>query len=87
LNRPQRLNAITFQMYDELEETVAQMAADRTTRVVIITGAGRGFCAGQDLKELGADPSTSDLGPVQFGLAWQTRAAKLVRAMKSCPNR
>ena len=86
MNRPHRLNAITLKMYDELEEAVEKLAGDRTIRVVIITGAGRGFCSGQDLTELGADPSTSDLGRVQYGLAWQTRASRLIRAVHELPQ-
>ena len=54
MNRPHRLNAITLKMYDELDETVESLAGDRGIRVVIVTGAGRGFCSGQDLTELRA---------------------------------
>ena len=76
LNRPERLNAITLTMYEELEATLDALATDRSTRVVILTGAGRGFCAGQDLTDLGADQTTSGLGRVQFGFSWQSRAAR-----------
>jgi enoyl-CoA hydratase len=86
LNRPERLNAITVAMYDELDDTVARLAADRSTRVVVLTGAGRGFCAGQDLKDLGADPSSSELGPVQYGLDWQSRVSETVRRIHRMPQ-
>ncbi len=49
LNRPERLNALTSQMHVELREALAEYAADDTVRVVMLTGAGRAFCAGQDL--------------------------------------
>jgi enoyl-CoA hydratase/carnithine racemase len=86
LNRPQQLNAINLTMYDELEETIDRLAADRSTRVVVITGAGRGFCAGQDLKNLGADPDASPLGQVQFGVAWQGRAASTIVRIHRMPQ-
>lgn len=53
LNRPERLNALGAQMADELQAALGQAARDRATRAVLITGAGRAFCAGADLVELG----------------------------------
>lgn len=49
LNRPDRLNALTSQMHEELRAALAEHAADESVRVVMLTGAGRAFCAGQDL--------------------------------------
>ncbi|MCC5978779.1 MAG: enoyl-CoA hydratase/isomerase family protein [Salinarimonas sp.] len=49
LNRPERLNALTSQMHVELRAALAEHAADDAVRVVMLTGAGRAFCAGQDL--------------------------------------
>ena len=86
LSRPDRLNAINLAMYEELEAALDRLAADRATRAVIITGAGRGFCSGQDLKDLGADQAGSGLGRVQFGMAWQERAAGLVRRVHRLPQ-
>jgi enoyl-CoA hydratase len=51
LNRPHRLNAVTQQLYDELNQALDHAQADRQVRVVIITGEGRAFCVGADLKE------------------------------------
>jgi enoyl-CoA hydratase len=86
LNRPERLNAINLAMYDELEDALDRLAVDRDTRVVVIPGAGRGFCSGQDLKDLGADQESSGLGRVQFGMAWQARAAALVQRIHRLPQ-
>jgi enoyl-CoA hydratase len=86
LNRPDRLNAINLVMYDELEDVLERLAADQDTRVVVITGAGRGFCSGQDLKDLGADQASSGLGRVQFGMAWQARAGALVQRIHRLPQ-
>ena len=49
LNRPDRLNALTVGMADELMAALAAAEADNSCRAVLLTGAGRGFCAGQDL--------------------------------------
>lgn len=51
LNRPERLNAIIPEMHTEITNVFADIRHDQETDVVIITGAGRGFCAGADLKE------------------------------------
>jgi enoyl-CoA hydratase len=56
LNRPERLNAITFAMFDEFLELQAQVDADPRARVLVLTGAGRGFCAGLDLDEAATLP-------------------------------
>lgn len=50
LNRPQALNAITAEMIEEIKAALAEMAQDSEMRVLVLTGAGRGFCAGADLK-------------------------------------
>ena len=51
LNRPQRLNAFTEAMHQALRAALADAEADETCRALLITGAGRGFCAGQDLND------------------------------------
>ena len=59
LNRPDKLNAFTAQMHDELREAMKQVKADAGVRALMITGAGRGFCAGQDLSERMMDPGAA----------------------------
>jgi 2-(1,2-epoxy-1,2-dihydrophenyl)acetyl-CoA isomerase len=60
LNRPKALNSFTAQMHVELAAALAAVEADRSVRCLVLTGAGRGFCAGQDL----ADPAVApDLTP------------------------
>jgi 2-(1,2-epoxy-1,2-dihydrophenyl)acetyl-CoA isomerase len=51
LNRPDRLNAFNDAMHGELRRAIEEIEADETCRAVMITGAGRGFCAGQDLND------------------------------------
>lgn len=52
LNRPDRLNALTFEVYRELTDTFAALRAEKDVRVVVITGAGRAFCSGGDVNEI-----------------------------------
>lgn len=54
LNRPQRLNALTRDLLGNLSDALADIAADDEARVLVLTGSGRGFCAGQDLADKGA---------------------------------
>jgi enoyl-CoA hydratase/carnithine racemase len=53
LNRPDRLNAITFRMFEEWQQVCTEVAADDDVRVLVLTGAGRAFCAGLDLEDAG----------------------------------
>jgi enoyl-CoA hydratase len=56
LDRPERLNALTFELTAELHDALDEVAADDASKVVVLTGAGRGFCAGLDLKDFGTPP-------------------------------
>jgi enoyl-CoA hydratase/carnithine racemase len=84
LNRPDRLNAINEVMVGELEQACADIAADRDIRAVVLTGAGRGFCAGIDVRDFGAvpDASASALDKLQF----QERMAGLPVAIRALPQ-
>jgi len=63
LNRPDALNAVTPQLGEELHAAIEQAAGDREVRAVVLTGAGRGFCSGADLKAAAwrRDDGTTDL--------------------------
>ena len=52
LNRPNRLNALTFEIYDELRETFRALSTEPGVRVVILTGTGKAFCSGGDVHEI-----------------------------------
>jgi enoyl-CoA hydratase len=60
LDRPQQLNAFTFEMYAELIGILRGLERDSKTRIVILTGSGKGFCAGHDLKAAGVPPWIDD---------------------------
>jgi enoyl-CoA hydratase/carnithine racemase len=80
LNRPDRLNAMTNQMFDELEQlALAHQRSD--LRALIMTGAGRAFCAGFDLGDADELSSLSPLGM----LTKQERAARALSALRSLP--
>jgi 2-(1,2-epoxy-1,2-dihydrophenyl)acetyl-CoA isomerase len=64
LNRPAALNSFTAAMYEALPQALDAAAADASVRAVVITGAGRGFCAGQDLN----DPAMMGTGDVGAGI-------------------
>lgn len=65
LNRPAALNSFTAEMHGLLRPALEAAAADAAVRAVVITGAGRGFCAGQDLNDgMAADGGAPDVGAV-----------------------
>ena len=71
MNRPERMNAITPTMTEELRHAMEVANTDKAVRVVILTGAGRGFCAGADAKNVGKtdqSKSSSNNGAIAAGL-------------------
>jgi enoyl-CoA hydratase/carnithine racemase len=85
LNRPHNLNALSAQMVSELEEFLHSLHSDAKTRVVVMRGAGRAFCAGLDLKEQnrgGTELGSSTTGTVET----QRRMSDLVVAMRRAPQ-
>ena len=86
LNRPERLNAMTTELVEGLHQILNQIAIDSECRVVILTGAGRGFCAGLDLTGYGNAPHTEDMGAVQRSFAVQKHIASLMSHMRSIPQ-
>jgi 2-(1,2-epoxy-1,2-dihydrophenyl)acetyl-CoA isomerase len=80
LNRPQRLNAFTEPMHQALKGALAEAETDESCRALLLTGAGRGFCAGQDLNErVAAD------GTVIVGNAIETYYNPLIRRLRELP--
>jgi enoyl-CoA hydratase len=84
LNRPEALNAMNRTLVNELRDFLASLAADRETRVAVLRGAGRAFCAGLDLKEGAGDGGGA--GSVQAGLRAQRRISELVILMRRAPQ-
>ena len=86
LNRPERLNAMNYALISGLYAALDELAEDRTCRVIILTGAGRGFCAGLDLTEGASPPSAAGLGRAQAGMTVQKLIAGLVPKMRAMPQ-
>jgi enoyl-CoA hydratase len=81
LNRPQRLNAMSPRLVDELRHYFGSLPQDRETRVVVLRGAGRGFCAGLDLRE-----PVSDARGVDGGYRGQRHISDLPILMRRAPQ-
>jgi enoyl-CoA hydratase len=88
LDRPDRLNAMSRELVRDLHNTLAAAGEDRECRVVMLTGAGRGFCAGLDLKETGdiaRDVANGGGGP-PAALRAQQQIASLVTRLRTLPK-
>ena len=87
LRRPEKLNAIDYPMLRELREFFDDHHRDLDCRVILITGEGRGFCAGLDLREEHPPGSWHEgQGPVQELFTFQEDIADLVVKMRRCPQ-
>jgi enoyl-CoA hydratase/carnithine racemase len=85
LNRPKQLNAINQVMRDELTQTFATIATDSSVKVVVLTGAGRGFCSGIDVRDFGPGMlEASD--PAIDRLRFQEAMAALPQAIWDLPQ-
>ena len=80
LNRPDRLNSFTAAMHEELKEALNEVT---DARVIVLTGAGRGFCAGQDLNDRAV--SSGD-HPVDLGMTVETAWNPLIRKLTILPQ-
>jgi enoyl-CoA hydratase len=86
LNRPDKLNAMTVDLVEGLYQALDDVAKDRSCRIVILTGAGRGFCAGLDLNGYGTIDRDSGRGEVQRGFAVQQQIAGLIPCLRRLPQ-
>ena len=86
LNRPDRLNAMTADLTAAIYEQLDRLASDRSCRVIVITGAGRGFCAGLDLAGYGQAPGNSGTDPARDHLANQEHMSRLILRVRGTPQ-
>lgn len=77
LNRPDKLNALSYELVEALHAALDDIAADNACRVVVITGAGRGFCSGLDLSAPNPDEAGAGTEFPRSGMRWQERIADL----------
>ena len=82
LNRPDKLNSFTQAMHEEVRHALRKLGDDKSVRVLVLTGAGRGFCAGQDLSDRSVEPGAR---PVDLGDSVEKNYAPLVLALRALP--
>ena len=82
LNRPDRLNSFTVAMHGEVRSALDSIAADRSIRCFVLTGAGRGFCAGQDLSDRAVAP---DAEGVDLGASIENYYKPLLQRLRALP--
>jgi 2-(1,2-epoxy-1,2-dihydrophenyl)acetyl-CoA isomerase len=80
LHRPHKLNSFTAEMHDELRAALKIAQDDKSIRALLLTGSGRGFCAGQDLSERRA---AADAPPPDLGASLDKNFNPLIRAIRS----
>jgi len=85
LNRPERLNAIDETLLGGLLAAFSELAGDRSARVVVLTGAGRGFCSGLDMRSFGPSMPAADEPPLEL-LRFQELMASLPLALRALPQ-
>jgi enoyl-CoA hydratase len=86
LNRPERLNAMNHELVADLHSALDEVGADQSVRAIVLTGAGRGFCAGLDLKGAGAPPNAAAPGTAAGGMKSQQHIARLIPHMRATPQ-
>ena len=82
LNRPERLNSFTVAMHGEMRAALDEIAADRSIRCFVLTGAGRGFCAGQDLADRAVAP---DAEGVDLGESLENYYKPMLKRLRALP--
>jgi len=82
LNRPDRLNSFNDAMHAEVRDVLERVRGDSSVRVLLLTGAGRGFCAGQDLGDRAVAPGDA---PVDLGASIERNYKPLVLGLRALP--
>ncbi|WP_428925157.1 enoyl-CoA hydratase [Marinibacterium sp. SX1] len=85
MNAPERLNALSEEMLDALQATLDDLKADRSIRVVVLSGAGKAFCAGHDLKQMQAGRQAEDGGRAYFQDLFD-RCARMMQSIRALPQ-
>jgi 2-(1,2-epoxy-1,2-dihydrophenyl)acetyl-CoA isomerase len=83
LNRPDKLNAFNAEMHQLLRKALERAADEPQVRALLLTGAGRGFCAGQDLSERNVDPGAA---PIDLSVSIGSHYNPLVRRLRALPK-
>ena len=83
LDRPEVLNALSIDLAIELDRTLLEVSRDNTVRVIVLTGAGRAFCSGLDLKDYGVVPDIDGLQVGQIAQRSMRVYSRLVSTLRS----
>lgn len=86
LNRPERLNAMSIELVLELDDALANLATENDTWVVVLTGAGRGFCSGLDLEDHGVVPGIDGLTVGRIAQRSMDVYSRLVPRLRRLPQ-
>jgi enoyl-CoA hydratase len=86
LNRPERLNAMSIDLVIALEEVLQRVADDNDVSVVVLTGAGRGFCSGLDLKDYGIIPNIDGLTVGRIAARSMRYYSRLILTLRRMPQ-
>jgi enoyl-CoA hydratase/carnithine racemase len=86
LNRPDQLNTMTAELCEAMHAELQAAAADRSCRVIVVTGAGRGFCAGVDLRGYGQAPGNEGSDAARDHLGNQEHMSRLVLRLRATPQ-
>ena len=86
LNRPEQLNAMSAELCQALHDELGALAADRSCRAIVLTGAGRGFCAGVDLRGYGQAPGNDGSDQARDHLANQEHMSTLIMQLRQTPQ-
>lgn len=86
LDRPDRLNALSIDLAVELDSALEEVAGDNSARVVLLTGSGRAFCSGLDLKDYGVIPNADGLSVHRIASRSMRIYSQLTRRLRSIPQ-
>lgn len=86
LNKPERLNSMSFGLVEALYDAIDEMVADNGIWVVVLTGTGRGFCSGLDLEDRGHVPGIDGMQPARIGIRAMEYMGDTVPALRAMPQ-
>jgi enoyl-CoA hydratase len=86
LNKPERLNSMSFGLVGALYEAIERVGGDNDCWVAVLTGAGRGFCSGLDLEDMGAAPGLDGITRHRAGTRAMGYMSNVVSAMRAMPQ-
>jgi enoyl-CoA hydratase len=86
LNRPERLNAMNFALVSELHDALDRVTSDESCKVIVLTGAGRAFCSGLDLKDWGEPPGIGEHAHRTAGSTGQSFMSSLTSHLRRTPQ-